>query len=65
MSDVSDALEQSAIDGIKSVTVDGRTVVQMDTDERIKIDQYLRGNTSAGVSGFGMRSQKIVPPEAG
>jgi hypothetical protein len=61
-----EAIEQLAL-GPKSVTVGNQSVTQHSADDLIKLDQYqtAKRSAAAGVTGFGLRFQKIIPPGAG
>lgn len=70
-SDVADAIETAAIEGVQSATVDGQSVTQQSLKDRIAADQYLSGrdalsgsNSNGGPkSAWGlMRPAKVVPP---
>jgi hypothetical protein len=65
--EVNDAIEQAAIDGIKSATVDNRTVVAMDIDQQIKAAHHAAAVAAQGEApgGFGMQFQKIKPGGCG
>ena len=62
-----EAIEQNALDGLKSVSVGNQSVTQVDISEQIAADRYLasRRAATAAPKGFGLRFQKIVPPGGG
>lgn len=71
MPDISDTIEQTAIDGVQSATADGQTVVAVPLPDQIAADKYLKAKTavtgtnpSGGpVSGWNtLRPARYVPP---
>lgn len=63
---IDDAIERNAL-GPASVTIAGETTTVKDIDQLIKADKYLSAKraAAAGVSGFGVRFQTIVPGGTG
>lgn len=62
--DINDAIEQNA-KGPKKVQVGRTAVEQHGLGDQIEADQYTAGQKAADKIGFGLRSQRIVPPGAG
>ena len=65
MSDeVSDAISENAVAGIKSVTVDGQTTTAHDLEQQIEADKYLRNRSAASGSKVPIRFFNTRPPGA-
>ena len=63
--DINEAIEESAIAGIQSISVDGVQTQKMTLDEQIKAARYLASRTAAAQNHFGLRFVKLVPPGGG
>lgn len=61
---VPDAIDANAR-GPKKVQVGNTSVEQHSVKDQIEADNHAAGKTAAGKVGFGLRSQRIVPPGAG
>lgn len=73
MPDISDTIEQTAIDGVQSATADGQTVVAVPLPDQIAADKYLAAKAAlAGANPRGgpksawnaTRVAVFVPPGA-
>jgi hypothetical protein len=63
--DLEQAILESAIEGISSVTSDGVTVTQQKLEERQRVLDRRRNATSATLAHFGMRHTKLVSQGGG
>lgn len=64
--DIDEAIEQSAL-GPKKVQIGNQSVEQHSIQDLIAADHHVaaKASSSAGVRGFGLRFQKIIPPGGG
>jgi len=62
---IEEAIEQNALGGVQSTSVDGVSVTFQDIEKQIKADQYLKGQAAASKNGMGLRFTKIIPPGGG
>jgi hypothetical protein len=62
---IAEAIEQSAIGGIKKGSEEGREFEKHSIDDQIKAAQYVAAKRAAGKAHFGLRFTKLVPPGAG
>jgi hypothetical protein len=58
---IAESIEQAAIAGVQSVTVDGVSTTGMSIDERIKAEQFGKSQTSANKNHFGLRFAQSKP----
>ena len=62
---IQQAIEEAAIDGIQSSSIDGMSATAMSIDDQIKAAKYLAGQQAAGQPHQGLRFIKLVPPGGG
>ena len=62
---IADRIEQDAIAGVQSVSVDGTSVQQMSIDDRIKADQYLATKTAKAKNHCGLTFRTLTPGGCG
>jgi len=58
---IPEQIDQAAVAGVKSVSVDGVSVTKMDVDELIKADQYAKTATASAKNHFGLRLAVGLP----
>lgn len=58
---IAESIEQAAIAGVQSVSVDGVSTTGMSIEERIKADQFAKSQTSASKNHFGFRFAQSKP----
>lgn len=62
---IQSALEQAAIDGVTSASVDGASVVSLPIGERILADQYVKSQSAKSRNHLGLVFRKMEPGGCG
>lgn len=58
---IAESIEQAAIAGVDSVTVDGTSVRAMDISKQIEAAKFAASQTASSVTGFGFRFAQSKP----
>ncbi len=62
---IQSSLEQAAIDGVQSATVDGQSATQMSIDDRIKAANFIASQTAKSKNHLGLTFRKMEPGGCG